>query len=75
MLLVPRVELTIRAYNSTVGIGTAKEEEPNTNWPLWVGVGVGVFFLLALIVVFLVLRKGGTTVTQSSPGVPTASLS
>ncbi len=72
MLLVPRVELTIRAYNSTVGIGTAKEEEPNTNWPLWVGVGVGVFFLLALIV-FLALRKGGTKVTQSSPGVSTAS--
>ncbi len=73
MLLVPRSELTIRVYNSTAGIGTAKEEESNTNWPLWVGVGVGAFILLALIV-FLVLRKGGTKVTQSSPGVPTAFL-
>ncbi len=72
MLLVPRVELTIRAYNSTVGIGTAKEEESNTNWPLWVGIGVGTFILLALIV-FLVMRKGGTKVTQSSSGVSTAS--
>ncbi len=72
MLLVPRVELTIRAYNSTVGIGTAKEEEPNTNWPLWVGVGVGVFLILLALIV-LVLRKGGTKVTQSSPVVPTAS--